>query len=102
MITAATFGCASAREVSIETMRACANGLRSIAPWTIPGRRMSSRYVPLPRMKRASSLRFSRPKPIGRSVFAARKVLDDGHAVTPCLAAASWSAAQRIAATMFL
>ena len=43
MITAATFGWASAREVSIETMRACAKGLRSIAPWTIPGRRMSSR-----------------------------------------------------------
>ena len=35
-----------------------------------PGRRMSSRYVPLPRMKRASSLRLSRPKPIGRSSIA--------------------------------
>ena len=30
--TAATPGAASAREVSIETIRACANGLRSIAP----------------------------------------------------------------------
>ena len=70
MTTAATFGCASARDVSIETMRACAYGLRRIAPCTMPGRRMSSRYVPLPRMKRASSLRFRRPKPIGRSVLA--------------------------------
>ena len=42
-MTAATFGCASAFDVSIETMRACAYGLRSIAPWTIPGSRMSSR-----------------------------------------------------------
>ena len=32
----------------------------------------------------------------------ARKVLDDGHARTPCLAACSCSAAQRTAATMFL
>jgi hypothetical protein len=41
--TAATLGCASALEVSIETMRAWAYGLRRIAPWTIPGSRMSSR-----------------------------------------------------------
>ena len=35
-------------------------------------------------MKRASSLRFRRPKPIGRSVGAGQ-VLDDGHAQTSCL-----------------
>ena len=36
-------------------------------------------------MKRASSLRFRRPKPIGRSVGGARKVLDvDRHAQTSC------------------
>src|SRR3954468_6788412 len=33
----------------------------------MPGSRMSSRYVPWPRMKRGSSLRFRRPKPTGRS-----------------------------------
>ena len=43
MITAATFGCASASDVSIETIFACAYGLRSIAPCTIPGSLMSSR-----------------------------------------------------------
>ena len=32
-------------------------GLRTIAPYSMPGRLMSSTYVPLPRMKRASSLR---------------------------------------------
>src|SRR3954469_2944905 len=65
--TAWTFGRASAAVVSIESMRACASGLRRIAPWSVPGRRMSSRNVPCPRIKRASSLRRRRPKPIGRS-----------------------------------
>src|SRR6478672_7482032 len=69
-MTAATFGCASARDVSIDRIFACAYGLRRIAACTMPGRRMSSRYVPLPRMNRASSLRFSRPKPMGRSCVA--------------------------------
>src|SRR5689334_21339845 len=67
-MTAATFGCASAFDVSIETILACAYGLRSSAPYTIPGSLMSSRYVPSPRMKRASSLRLRRPKPMGRLV----------------------------------
>ena len=43
MTTAATLGCSSAVEVSIETILACAYGLRSMAPWTIPGSSMSSR-----------------------------------------------------------
>ena len=43
VITRCTFGCARAREVSIETIRACAYGLRSIAPCTMPGSLMSSR-----------------------------------------------------------
>jgi hypothetical protein len=43
VMTAATFGCASAFEVSIDTMRACAYGLRRIAPCTMPGSRTSSR-----------------------------------------------------------
>ena len=43
VITAATFGCASAADVSIELIFACANGERRIAACTIPGRRMSSR-----------------------------------------------------------
>ena len=43
MITAATPGSASAADVSIELIFACANGERRIAMWTMPGRRMSSR-----------------------------------------------------------
>src|SRR5215217_1750663 len=70
-MTARTFGCASAADVSIDTMRACASGLRSTAPCSIPGRLTSSTYVPWPRMKRGSSLRFMRPKPIGRSSMVA-------------------------------
>ena len=42
MTTAATFGWASAFDVSIEMMRAWAYGLRRSAPWTMPGRRTSS------------------------------------------------------------
>ena len=37
-----TFGCASAADVSIETMRAWASGLRRIAPCSIPGSLTSS------------------------------------------------------------
>ena len=40
--TAWTFGCCSAAEVSIETIRACATGERSIAPCSVPRRWMSS------------------------------------------------------------
>ena len=42
MTTAATFGCASAADVSIELILAWAYGERRIAPWTMPGRRTSS------------------------------------------------------------
>jgi len=40
--TLTTPGSASAFDVSIPTMRACACGLRTIAAWAIPGRAMSS------------------------------------------------------------
>ena len=43
VMTAWTRGSASAAEVSIETIRAWASGLRRIAPWSIPCRAMSSR-----------------------------------------------------------
>ena len=43
MITALTFGWASAADVSIDTMRAWAYGLARIAPWSIPGIVTSSR-----------------------------------------------------------
>ena len=43
VITALTFGCASAALVSTERIRACAYGLRRIAPCSIPGSAMSSR-----------------------------------------------------------
>ena len=42
VMTARTFGCCSAADVSTETMRACASGLRSIAPCSIPGSCTSS------------------------------------------------------------
>jgi hypothetical protein len=41
-MTALTLGWASAAEVSIEMMRACASGLRRIAPWSMPGSSTSS------------------------------------------------------------
>src|SRR5262245_13080508 len=40
-------------------MRACANGLRTMAPNSMPGSLMSSTYWPWPRMNLASSLRSS-------------------------------------------
>ena len=42
VMTACTFGWASAAEVSIETIRACAYGLRRIAPCSMLGSWMSS------------------------------------------------------------
>jgi hypothetical protein len=42
VMTAFTFGCASAARVSMETMRACASGLRRTAPCSMPGRFTSS------------------------------------------------------------
>src|SRR5262249_39860268 len=68
VITARTLGCASAALVSMETIRACACGLRSTAPCSIPGSCTSSTYRPRPRMNRASSLRFIAPYPMGTSV----------------------------------
>ena len=59
--TAMTFGWAVAAVASTETILACASGLRSTAPCSIPGREMSSTKVPWPRMNRASSLRGSGP-----------------------------------------
>ena len=43
VMTACTFGWASASVVSMETSRACAIGERRIAPCSIPGSTMSSR-----------------------------------------------------------
>jgi hypothetical protein len=43
VITALTFGCASAALVSTERIRAWAYGLRRTAPCSIPGSAMSSR-----------------------------------------------------------
>ena len=61
VMTASTLGWASAATVSTERILACASGLRSIAPWSIPGRVTSSTNVPLPRMNLASSLRGTGP-----------------------------------------
>ena len=43
VMTARTFGCASAWLVSIDTIRACATGLRRIAACSMPGTTRSSR-----------------------------------------------------------
>src|SRR4051812_23302916 len=85
VMTAWTFGRASAAEVSMETIRAWASGLRRIAPCSVPGRRMSSTYVPWPRMKRASSLRRRRPKPTTGSSAAAATVSGWSVVATPRL-----------------
>ena len=61
VMTALTLGWASAARVSIETILACASGLRRIAPCSMPGSWMSSVKLPWPRMKRASSLRLTGP-----------------------------------------
>ena len=42
VMTALTLGWASAAEVSMETMRAWAYGLRRTAPWSMPGSCRSS------------------------------------------------------------
>src|SRR5215213_3962308 len=57
VITARTFGCSSAAETSMSFILAWAKGLLRIAEWSIPGSCRSSTYLPLPRTKRASSLR---------------------------------------------
>jgi len=61
VMTARTLGCASAARVSMARMRACGCGLRSTAPYSMPGRRTSSTKKPWPRTNRWSSLRSSRP-----------------------------------------
>src|SRR6266536_1783420 len=57
--TATTPGRASACEASNDRIRAWAIGLRRIAMCSIPGSRMSSMKVPLPRIRRSSSLRLT-------------------------------------------
>src|SRR2546430_640239 len=57
--TAITPGRAPAFDVSIDRIRAWANGLRRMAMCSIPGNFTSSTYVPLPRMKRSSSFRLT-------------------------------------------
>src|SRR5487761_315418 len=47
----------------MDSMRACACGLRRTAACSMPGRLMSSTYWPRPRTNRGSSLRSIRPKP---------------------------------------
>src|SRR2546422_1740560 len=59
VMTAATPGILSALDVSMLLMRACAYGLRAMSRYSIPGSFTSSTYLPLPRMKRASSLRLT-------------------------------------------
>jgi hypothetical protein len=61
VMTAFTLGCASAAAASTDRIRACASGLRRIAPCSMPGSCTSSTKVPRPRMKRASSFRRTDP-----------------------------------------
>jgi hypothetical protein len=56
--TALTPGNASASDVSIETMRACACGLRSTAPWSMPGSEKSAPKLARPVTLSAPSCRI--------------------------------------------
>src|SRR2546428_694327 len=92
VMTAATPGILSALDVSMLLMRACAYGLRAMSRYSIPGSFTSSTYLPLPRMKRASSLRLTlcpMPPisvatlglPLGGLAHLARRVVDGLHDV---------------------
>src|SRR5574340_1691576 len=59
VMTAMTPGIAAAADVSTDRMFAWAYGLRRMAICAIAGSLMSSRYRPLPVMKRASSTRLT-------------------------------------------
>ena len=58
--TASTPGSASARVVSMRRMRACACGLRSILPCTMPGSLRSAGYTAPPLTRSLASTRGSR------------------------------------------
>jgi hypothetical protein len=57
VITASTPGAASAADVSMPRISACACGERSTTPWAWPGTSTSSRNRPRPVTNRASSVR---------------------------------------------
>ena len=56
--TATTPGCASASDLSMLVIVAFASGERTIAACSIPGRYMSSVYLPWPLIRGGSSLRL--------------------------------------------
>src|SRR6185436_9243609 len=60
VMTAFTPGRASAAEVSIDLIRACACGLRSTLPCSIPGRLMSAPYLARPVTLSTPSWRIGR------------------------------------------
>ena len=97
-MTAATFGWASAAEVSIETMRACANGLRSTRAVQHPGQ-LDVVEVGALAADEARVLLALQPAEADRPLVGAR------HPTSPARLLprrGSCSAAQRIAPTMFL
>ena len=57
--TPTTPGRANAADASMAASRAWARVLRNTAACTIPGRRMSPTYLPMPRRSGTSSLRFT-------------------------------------------
>ena len=77
--TSTTFGAALAAEMSTLVIRAWANGLRTIARCSIPGRVMLSVQRVRPVISRWSSLR-RRSRPISAACV---RLLGGGHAVTP-------------------
>ena len=80
-----------AAEVSIEVIRACASGLRTIARWSIPGSWMLSVQRVRPVMSRASSLR----RRAGRTRVRRRGLVDGGHAAPPAVVGSAVRAGRR-------
>ena len=92
VITARTFGWASAADVSIETMRAWAYGLPRIAPWSMPGHRDVVEVVAPAAEEAGVLLAQHPPEPDRVAGLGERDVSVGAHDDTSC---AACSAAQR-------
>ena len=95
-----TPGISSALDTSTFVTRACANGLRTSAMWTMPCRVMLSTKLPCPCNRDASSLRRT-GCPTYRSETAMSSFSVTAMSAPYALAPDIWPAASRIDATMF-
>ena len=94
MSTAWTPGIASAGAVSSAAIRARGCGLRSVAPHSIPSRRMSDEYSNSPRTFGTPSARAGLVPitPVARDVRRGRGSERGGHGDPASRSAASWTA----------